>query len=87
MQIAGETFYDHEVGLDLEGRVLFIWPPLLGELTVTERDGIQLRFFDEEVPSWVRIQMRDQGWKAMSVRQLFDRIAAIRSAKEGGFYP
>lgn len=84
LQIAGETFYNHELGLDLEDRVLFIWHPLLGELAITERDDLLLRFLDEEFPSWVRIQMRDQGWKVMSVKQLLDHVTAIRSAREGG---
>jgi len=87
LQIAGETFYNHELGLDLEDRVLFIWHPLLGELAITERDGIELRFLNEEIPSWVRTQMHGQGWLTMSVQQLLDYFADNHSAREGGLLP
>jgi len=84
LEIAGEIFFNHEVGLDLDVRVVFIWHPLLGELAVTEHDGILLRFLDEEVPSWVCAQLGKERWEAMSVKQLLDTFAARRAAREDG---
>ena len=82
LEIAGEIFFNNQVGLELDERIVFIWHPRLGELSITETDGILLRFLDMGVPTRIRVQMRDQGWKTMTVKQLLDYVMAFRSTQE-----
>ena len=80
--IAGETFFSHQVGLDLDDRILYIQHPALGELKLRPCD-LEVGFLDLEIPALLRMLSADQGWTTLTLHQLFDLVLATRNAQEG----
>jgi len=81
LELAGETFFSPQIGLDLEDGVLFLRHPDLGELQLRKEDNLQLRFLDLEIPALLRMLRDDGGWIDLTLAQLFELVTA--SSHEG----
>jgi hypothetical protein len=82
LSIAGETFFSHQVCLDPDDRILFIQHPQLGELKITERDDLIVKYLHQEVFACIRAMQHNHGWEAVTIKQLFDLITKIRSQED-----
>jgi hypothetical protein len=74
LQIAGEIFYTHQLGLDPDCRALYLLHPQLGELVLTPKDALRVRFLDLEIPTVMRMLHAHGGWETMSLCELLDLI-------------
>ena len=81
LRIAGATYFTHQVGIDLEDKILYIQDDILGELVFHEEEPLEMDFLDLEIPAHIRQQQRLDGWEHLTLRQLFDLVLATHHAR------